>query len=137
MKQKATVIRRDGRLVGMMERPEACMKCRACDYGMNAEVIVELPKGNWQEGDEVELELGQGKLSKASLWAYGVPLAGLLIGLLIGSALQIAEIWQALAGLIGALAGFGILKWMEPKFSGYKPLVTPCSGEWKGDSENG
>jgi len=137
MKQKATVVERDGRLVGRVERPEACMKCRACDYGLNAETIVELPKGKWREGDEIELELGRGRLSKASLWAYGVPLAGLLIGLVIGSAIKIAEIWQAALALAGALAGFGVLKILEPKFSGYRPLITPCSGEWKGENENG
>ncbi|MBQ4086459.1 MAG: SoxR reducing system RseC family protein [Clostridia bacterium] len=137
MKQTALVIRRDGRLIGRVERPEACMKCRACDYGLNAETIVELPKGNWQEGDTVELDLERGRLSKASLWAYGVPLLGLLVGLVLGSVLALPELWQAALGLLGALAGFGVLKILEPKFSGYRPKVTPCSENWKGDNENG
>jgi len=134
MKQTAQVIRRDGRLVGRVERPEACMKCRACDYGLNAETIVELPKGSWQEGDTIELDLEGGRLSKASLWAYGVPLAGLLAALVIAGALALPEIWQALAGLVGALAGFGVLKLMDPRFGKYKPKITPCSEEWKGEN---
>ena len=137
MKQKAQVVLKDGRLVGRVERPEACMKCRACDYGLNAETIVELPKGNWQAGDEIELDLERGRLSKASLWAYGVPLAGLLIGLVAGSFIGLSELWQAAVGLIGALAGFGVLKWLEPRFAVYRPHVTPCSENWKGENENG
>ena len=133
MKQTAQVILKDGRLVGRVERPEACMKCRACDYGLNAETIVELPKGNWQEGDLIELDLERGRLSKASLWAYGVPLLGLLLGLVLANAFALAELWQAAVGILGALAGFGVLKLLEPRFGGYRPKVTPCSGEWKGE----
>ncbi|MDO4739196.1 MAG: SoxR reducing system RseC family protein [Eubacteriales bacterium] len=137
MKQTAQVIVRDGRLVGRVERPEACMKCRACDYGLNAETIVELPKGSWQEGDLVELDLERGRLSKASLWAYGVPLAGLLAGLVLGGALGVGELWQAALGLLGALAGFGVLRLMEPRLRGYRPKITPCAMNWKGEDEDG
>ncbi len=127
MKQIAAVVRKDGRLMARVERPEACMQCRACDYGLNAETFAELPKGNWQEGDEVEIDLESGRVSQASLLAYGIPLAGLLIALAIASALPVHEIAQAAIGVAGALAGFGVLKIFEPKFKKFRPQIRPCS----------
>lgn len=138
MKKKAQIVMKDGRLVARVERSEACMKCRACDYGAKAEMLVKLPAGTWREGDEVEIELESGKLPRASLLAYGIPLAGLLIGLLSGCFLresETRELWQAALGLAGTVAGFAVLKLHEPRFKAYRPGVAPCANE-KGANEN-
>lgn len=133
MKQIAQVVRKDGRLVGRLERSEACMKCRACDYGMKAESVIELPAGEWHEGDEVEIDLDSGKFSQAFVLAYGVPLLGLIAGLLIGGALPAGEIVQALLGVLGAALGFGLLRALEPRLKAFRPRVSPCSGKQKGE----
>lgn len=126
MRQTAKVVYRDGKLMAMVERPEACMSCRACEYGQRSETLVELPKGKYREGDTVEMELERGRLSKASLLAYGIPLAGLLAGLVIGNAARLTEPLQAVTAVAGALLGFGALKLLEPRFRSFRPKATPC-----------
>ncbi|MDL2206593.1 SoxR reducing system RseC family protein, partial [Eubacteriales bacterium OttesenSCG-928-N13] len=76
MKQLATVVRENGRLMAEVIRPEACEACHACKYGRTERRLMALPSGDFREGDQVELNLPDGKVGIASLLAYGIPLIG-------------------------------------------------------------
>lgn len=124
MKQTAQVVIRDGKTFARIERSEACMQCHACEYGQHEESFIELTGKHYHEGDTVEIELERGRLTAASIIAYGIPLAGLLLGLAIGSFLHVRELWQAAAGLIGTGIGFLVLKLLEPKFGNFRPHIS-------------
>lgn len=126
MKQRATVVQKDGKLVACVVRPEACMHCRACDYGQHEESYLPLPPGRYTVGDEVDIVLGRGRLTKASLLAYGIPLLGLLAALFLSSLFPISELWQAAAAAGGALVGFGILRLLDPRLRKYAPVAYLC-----------
>ena len=112
MKRRAVVAERDNRLVARVVRCEACASCRACAFGEKKEMDLALPEGKWQVGDEVEVELPEGGVSKASLLAYGLPLGGLILGLLVGMRLS-GEAAGALGALLGTAAGFGLLRLLD------------------------
>ena len=98
------------------ERTKACGKCRACLSFGETQAEVELPNTlHAKVGDWVEISLHEGEVAKASLLAYGIPLAGLVAGVLLGSLW--GEIAAVFCGLLFALGGFGVLKLLEPKFS--------------------
>lgn len=129
MRQTAQVVIRNGKTYARVERSEACMQCRACEYGEHAESFIELPGNQYREGDTVEIELERGRLATASIMAYGIPLAGLLLGLFVGFLLQISELWQAASALIGTAIGFLILKLLEPKLGSFRPHASSCEEE--------
>lgn len=99
MEQTGEVIQVDnGLLTVQFCRPEACESCRACT-GDKHKAMIQIP-GDAQVGDIVTVSMPEGQVAKASLIAYAMPLAGLLIGLFIGFALG-----GDLAAVIGAAAG--------------------------------
>ncbi len=137
MTQKAVVVRSGGKLMAQIVRSEACAQCRGCAFGETQTQLVPLPEKNgvtYREGDEVELTLSDGTLSRASLLAYGVPLAAFLIGLMLGARLSSALGLGSDAGAaIGALLLTGLsllgLHFLEPRLkkSGrYFPTAAPC-----------
>ena len=90
-------------------RSEACAKCGACRLGTETRVRVQMPnRAGASVGDEVVVELHSGRLLRASAVTYLVPLAGLLIGLLLGqlAARRVFPAFNAdLAAAAGALLG--------------------------------
>lgn len=85
-------------------RPADCEKCHACHGGpktMNLRV-----KGEGKVGDYAVVSIPDGVLAKASALAYLLPLAGLIIGMLLGDALIKLE--HSLGAAIGAAAGLAI-----------------------------
>ena len=120
MKQTATVVYENGRLMAEVLRPEACASCRACDFGKKQCVLVDLEdQESYRAGEQIVLEIQDGNVSKASLLAYGIPLAFLLIGLWVAHALesiisQHTELWQALIVLGGTAVGCLMLKLLDP-----------------------
>lgn len=137
MKRTATVVEHNGRLMGRVERTEACMQCHACEYGQKEETFVPLPSGDWQEGDMIDIELQNGRISSASFLAYGIPLLGLITGLVVGHFVSrigalsgASDIVQAACGVIGVAVGFMVLRSVEKRVGGrYRPEITKCSGE--------
>ena len=126
MKREATVVDVNGRLMAEVVRTEACLQCRACQYGQKGRVLVELPEGDFREGDTVELALEEGRFARASLLAYALPVATLLIGLLIAVFAGLSEVWQALCALAGLGAGLAVIKILEPRLRRLQPDVRPC-----------
>lgn len=116
MDVKARVVRVEGKLMGEVTRPDACGHCQACDHGRSEKRHYPLPEGEWKEGDEITLSIGEGRAFAASVLGYGVPLAGLLLGLFLPSLLELGEIAQIVGALIGLGAGYLVLKKLEPVF---------------------
>lgn len=129
MKQTAVVVRREGRLVAEVRRVEACGNCRGCALGAQDLVHLELPPGNYEEGQMVELELSDARFSIASLIAYGVPVAAFFAGLFIARAFTDADGIQALAALAALALSFLAIKIYDRriKVNGrYAPSVRAC-----------
>ena len=102
MEQTGEVIKVDnGLLTVQFCRPEACENCRACT-GEKHSATIQIP-GDAQVGDIVTVSMPEGQVAKASLLAYAMPLAGLLIGLFLGFALG-----GDIAAIIGAAVGLGL-----------------------------
>ena len=85
-------------------RPADCEHCHACAGGQKETRLT--VRGSAKPGDLAVVEMPQARVMKASAIAYAIPLAGLLLGLVLGSALfpQSGEG----AGAIGALVGLGL-----------------------------
>ncbi len=85
-------------------RPSDCDKCHAC-MGGNKTTTLRL-EGKANLGDSVLVELPASTVTKASAIAYGLPLAGILVGMMLGNALIPLE--NSLGALIGAVVGLAI-----------------------------
>ena len=82
-------------------RPSDCDKCHACMGGSKTTTL--RLKGQANVGDKALVSLPDSTITQASLIAYGLPLAGLLIGMFAGDMLIPLE--NSLGALIGAGAG--------------------------------
>ena len=85
-------------------RPSDCDKCHACMGGPNTTTLRLQGKAN--VGDSVLVELSASTVTKASALAYGLPLAGLLAGMLLGDTFIPME--NSLGALIGAVVGLAL-----------------------------
>jgi positive regulator of sigma E activity len=139
VKQSAVVVMRNGKLMAEVARSEACQQCRACRFGRREKVYVELTRGAYREGEVIELELDGASLSKASLIAYGIPIAAFFAGLFIARAFTDVDYIQAIAA-IGAMGiALLVIKGMEGRIraSGkFAPKARKCreiGGEYGGD----
>lgn len=76
----------DNKLTIKLKRTEACAKCRACTAGMASKdmIINAVNLCNASIDDNVEIVLEDNNFIKAVLIMYGIPLAGLMFGVLIG-----------------------------------------------------
>ena len=129
MKQQATVVLRDGRLMAEIIRPEACAECRACRYGQQARMLVPLEDQDLRPGDTVELELSEERFSGASLPAYAFPLALFLAGLFAASRLTDSEPLMALAALVALGVGLLVMRLLEPRLrrsGAFAPKARKC-----------
>ena len=116
-------------------RPDACASCGACEGG-KTETVLWL-KGMAEIGDIAIIDLPEKTVLTASAIAYGIPLLGLLCGMIIGNVLfqgkDAALIGGAAAGI---LAGFVILKITEKQRSS-NPDWSPKIIEIKRKNNNG
>lgn len=127
MRQNATIVMHDGRLMAEVVRSEACQSCRACNFGQQERVYIDIGALNCAEGDRVYIDIEDGSVSLMSLVAYGIPAAMFFAGLLLGAAVTHRDYLQALCALIGLGAGLLAVKIIEKimKRSGrYTPHVT-------------
>ena len=85
-------------------RPADCEKCNAC--GLHQKTASMMVRGKAKLGDQAVVSLPSSTVMQASLLAYVLPLAGLLIGLFAGMALFPQA--ETAAGLIGALIGLAV-----------------------------
>ena len=90
-------------------RPSDCDKCHACMGGPQTTTLRLEGKAN--VGDSVLVELPASTITTASVMAYGVPLVGLLAGMLLGDKLLPLE--HSLGALLGAAVGLALpLAWL-------------------------
>lgn len=109
---------RDGKIIVKIERHSACGACKACETGEKREMILELEDTlNAQKGDIVEIELDDSAILRGAALFYGVPLLGLMAGILAGkSVAEIAglplptELISALMGLVFLVAALIVVK---------------------------
>lgn len=102
------------------ERTDACKKCGACTFGEDGEMLMNMRNETGAAvGDLVTVQLSEKRLLLASLLAYGLPLAGLIGGLVLGYYI-LADILRtdvaltaAAAGIVLMLACFVILRVTE------------------------
>ena len=107
MTKEAIVVNTPKGLMAQITRQEACLTCRACEFGRSENVTYPLPEGNYKEGDSVLITLPDRRLALASVLAYGLPLAALIVGLLIGFLVSDNELIQALLAVV--FGGIGAL----------------------------
>ena len=84
-------------------RPSDCEKCGAC-HGQAKTTTLRL-KGEAQPGDKVLVSMPESMLTKATMLAYALPLAGLLVGMFVGSLIPLPH---SLGPIIGGVAGVAI-----------------------------
>lgn len=112
--------------MGEVIRSEACARCGACQHGQEEKRYYPLPEGDWKEGDIATITLPDGTAFAASLLAYGIPLAGLLAGIILAAALGAEDLWQLAGALIGLAAGYLALKLIEPRLKRSGKFVPRC-----------
>lgn len=115
----------------------ACGNCKA-KAGCGQEVLQRLGQ-NWMEleirlpeefpealmpGDTVEIGIDERAVLMASLLAYGVPLAGLLLGITAASAIESRLLGVAAAGAGLYLGALIVQRWVRGQCSSaYEPVV--------------
>lgn len=125
MTNKGVVTKVDGdKLTIVFERHEACGDCHACMHGSTDCKKHELElRGKANVGDIVEVEMDDSHVMAASALAYMVPLAGFLLGLLVGWALSRSiagmngELLMALCAVLGTAAAYFVMRALDPHFS--------------------
>ncbi len=85
-------------------RPSDCEKCHACIGGEKQHVI--RVKGQANIGDQAVVSLPESSIVKASALAYLFPVAGLFVGMLIGT--LIAPDQEMMASAVGGVIGLAI-----------------------------
>lgn len=124
----------DGEVKVRLNRQEACAKCGACSAGLESKdmFIEALNLAHAKLDDWVEIRLEEENFIKAVAIMYGIPLVGLLLGLIggvvIGEMLApgYGDITGVVTGLLGAGISFLLIHINEEKFKTkkYKPTAT-------------
>lgn len=105
MERLGEVTRVDGKWLEITFcRPSDCEKCHACMGGEKTTTL--RLEGKAQLGDRVLVELPASTVTQASLIAYGLPLAGMLIGMFLGD--RYIPLENSLGTLIGAAVGLAL-----------------------------
>lgn len=124
-----TELRGDMALV-RFKRTKACGDCHACVSFGTDEAGTEIRNTlGAKVGDRVAIELHSGSVFTASLILYGIPLAALLAGVLIGS--RISDAAAALIGIGAALLALLCIRLFEPRFrklGKFEPRMTALVG---------
>ena len=117
-------------------RSDACGHCNACFHLGSNEADIELVNtAGAKVGDIVSIELKGRSMVRASLITYGLPLVGLLIGVLIGT--QWGDLYGVAGGLLLCGGTYFILRGLEPYFAKkaeFKPRIVEIVER---SSENG
>ena len=102
-----------GQVEVCFERPEACARCGAC-AGQKHHTLVKI-SGNAPVGSQVDVEMPDQQVVKASLLGYVLPLMMLLLGMALGTLLFNNEGMWAILGLIFMGLSWLILRLTEKK----------------------
>lgn len=124
MIRQGEVTEKNGELLAVVfERPQACKQCNGC---MNHQCTRLEIAGDAEIGDVVEVELPDKSVVKASALMYLIPLAGLILGIALGTLLHAPlgigidkDLFCAGCGIlvlaIGLFAVYGVDKWLRNK----------------------
>ena len=112
------------KVVVLLERKEACAKCRACSAGLKAEEMLIRAENicGAKVGDKVEIALEETDFIKAVLIMYGFPFVMFLIGLFGGyygclsANIPNPELIGFIVGLILVAIGYGLIKSQEKRW---------------------
>lgn len=85
-------------------RPADCEKCHACHGGQKTTFL--RIRGEAKVGDYAVVSMPENTIYRASLIAYALPLAGLVIGMMLGE--TILPDRNSLGGVIGGVIGLAI-----------------------------
>ena len=112
-----------GMITVQFSRPEACGNCHACGYGSkNSEIT--LPSDH-NIGEWVRIELPENRFVQATTLVYIIPLAGLLLGMLLGWLLSAgSDLITVLGAMVGLLVSFVTL-YLVDKHIAKKPEWSP------------
>lgn len=139
MEQTGEVVRIEGDLAVVQVIPQsACGTCSA-SKGCGTSAVAKLfPRRLPQvavtntlaaePGDRVVIGLGDADVQAASLYLYGVPLAGLLAGAIVGQQWGGAEPWAILGGLSGMLSGLVLARQLGRSRQSRPALLRRLSG---------
>ena len=121
-----------GTITVNMKRTSACNGCRVCKIDPDKEmVMVARNLCGALVGDKVEVELQGGSLMRAAAVMYGLPLAGLVLGVYAGGRL-FAEELLAFGFGIGVMGlAFLVIRFAEKKRdkSRYVPMAVRIASE--------
>lgn len=132
MRRTGTVVKdAEGVLKVMVERPTECERCGMCQ---DRKLLLDLPGGDWSEGDTVDIDMPADRVLRASALVYVLPLLLLFLGLLLGDAVggalgMSAEGASILMGLALMALGFVGVKLISPHLKRKGALdmqMTPC-----------
>lgn len=87
------------------ERPQACEGCRGCSKGLLPKKELLTAFGEAEIGDVVDVEMPQERDLEAALLAYGLPLCTLVIGLAVGSAIGLGDVFTLVCAFAGLAVG--------------------------------
>ena len=121
------MVRHNGRLMAEVVRSEACQACRACNFGQQERVYIDIGDLQCAEGDRVTVDIDEGSVSRASVVAYGLPVAALFAGLMLGTLISGRDYVQALCALAGLAAGLAAVRILDKKLKKtgrYTPRVS-------------
>ena len=121
------MVRHNGRLMAEVVRSEACQACRACNFGQQERVYIDIGDLQCAEGDRVTVDIDEGSVSRASVVAYGLPVAALFAGLMLGALISGRDYVQALCALAGLAAGLAAVRILDKKLKKtgrYTPRVS-------------
>lgn len=102
---------REGQVEVCFNRPEACEHCGGCT-GQKHKTLVTI-REEAPLGSLVDVEMPAKQVFKASLLAYAIPIALLLLGLAVGMMLFKSEGGAALFGILCMALSWGILRLTE------------------------
>ncbi|MEE8359747.1 MAG: SoxR reducing system RseC family protein [Candidatus Omnitrophota bacterium] len=111
MIEKGTVLeKKESKIIVKIERHSACGGCKACETNEKREMTLEIQDTlDAQKGDIVEIELDDFAILRGAVLIYGVPLLGLMTGVLAGKSIaEMAELPLS-AELLSVLVGAAFL----------------------------
>ena len=116
MRQKGTVVALENEMARVrFTRSDMCGSCHACFRGDTNEAEIELQNSaHASVGDVVFIELHESLVLKASLLMYGIPLVGLLLGVVCCASL--GDLYAAAGGILLCASAFLLLRVLEPRF---------------------
>ena len=139
IEESAQVIRTEGDLAWVsVNRRSACASCSASKGCGQKRILdwlpskqIEVQVANPQRlplkpGQSVTLGLAEGALVRASLLLYMMPLLGLILFTLLTNFLDLSELFQILAAMLGLIMGFvatRVISLRELALGAYEPVL--------------